>query len=38
MTQVRGKNAQLSGTVEELRAELRAERRKRRDLENQIYL
>ncbi len=38
MTQARAKNTQLSTTVDELRAELRAERRKRRDLENQVFL
>lgn len=38
MTQMRSKNTQLAGTVDELRAELRAERRKRRDLENQVFL
>ncbi len=38
MTQVRTQNAQLTTTVDELRAELRAERRKRRDLENQVFL
>jgi tol-pal system protein YbgF len=38
MTQVRSKNTQLSTSVDELRAELRAERRKRRDLENQVFL
>lgn len=38
MTAARSKNAQLTTTVDELRAELRAERRKRRDLENQVFL
>ncbi len=34
----RGPQASSSTTIDELRAELRAERRKRRDLENQIFL
>jgi tol-pal system protein YbgF len=38
MAQVRGQNQQLTTTVDELRSELRAERRKRRDLENQVFL
>jgi tol-pal system protein YbgF len=38
MTQARAKNVQLTSTVDELRAELRVERRKRRDLENQVFL
>ncbi|HUQ04452.1 MAG TPA: tol-pal system protein YbgF [Kofleriaceae bacterium] len=38
MTQVRTKNTQLTARVDELRSELRSERRKRRDLENQVFL
>src|SRR5689334_11247459 len=38
MAQARTQNAQLTTTVDELRAELRAEKRKRRDLENQVFL
>lgn len=38
LAQTRSKNAQLATTVDELRAELRSERRKRRDLENQVFL
>jgi tol-pal system protein YbgF len=38
LSQTRAKNAQLTTSVDELRAELRSERRKRRDLENQVFL
>jgi tol-pal system protein YbgF len=38
MAQVRTQNTQLTTTVDELRAELRSEKRKRRDLENQVFL
>ncbi len=38
LAQTRSRNAQLATTVDELRAELRSERRKRRDLENQVFL
>ncbi len=38
MTKARSDNQKLASTVDTMRAELRAERRKRRDLENQVAL
>lgn len=38
MAGMRSKNAELATTVDDLRAQLRTERRKRRDLENQVFL